>query len=89
MTEFNNVYNNTVHNPYRLKLCKTDFKDAKYYLDEAKKLGYKVYKFFDKLYHEEFYCVDILDYNYYWRDPSLVSRSTGNNIVVYEFKEAK
>lgn len=70
----------------RSLICKTSFKYAPFYLEEARKQGQSVYTNVDEN-GDEFYCVDVLNDGMFWRSPNLNYKSFGNKVVYFEFKK--
>ncbi len=71
---------------YKLKLFKTDYKYAAYYLENIRKLGYKPYRYVDKMLEEEWFGIDVLVHEDYYRDPDMKFTSYGD-VTTWDFKK--
>lgn len=72
----------------KIEICKTTFKYAPYYVEQAHKLGQKVYISENKFNGEEYYCVDILPSEKFWYNPKNEYKKF-EGVTVFDFVEKK
>ena len=73
-------------NNYRLKLCSTSHKHARHYATEAHKQGYLPYRYIDEFLMEEFFCINVLEHEDYYRSSDMKFKSYGG-VTTWNFKK--